>query len=94
MREIMKIFDVHPIPNRGVVIGGTNPLLDHWPRQTIHAWIGKKVEIHTAKTVLPAKVIDVTVASSLTGHKNIFILLPQDVEVGEIEEPAVVYSVH
>ncbi len=94
MREIMKIFDVHPIPNRGVVIGGTNPLLDNWPRQKIQAWIGKEVEIHTVKTVLPAKVIDVTVSSSLTGRKNIFILLPQNVEMGDIEEPAVVYSVH
>jgi hypothetical protein len=94
MREIMKVFDVHPIPNRGVVIGGTNPLLDHWSRQTIQAWIGKEVEIHTTKTVLPAKVIDVTVASSLTGHKNIFILLPQEVKLGDIQEPAVVYGVH
>jgi hypothetical protein len=28
MQEIMKIFDIHTIPNRGIVIGGTNPTLD------------------------------------------------------------------
>jgi len=88
----MKIFDIHPILHRGVVIGGTNPLLDNWPRQQIQAWIGTEVEIHTLKMVLPTKVIDVTVSSSL--RKNIFILLPQDFQVGDIEEPAVVYSVH
>jgi hypothetical protein len=94
MREIMKIFDIHSIPNRGVVIGGTNPLLDTWPLQQIQAWIGKEVEIRTLKMVLPTKVMDVTVSSALTGRKNIFILLPQNFKMGDIEEPAVVYSVH
>jgi hypothetical protein len=92
MTEIMKIFDVHTIPNKGVVIGGTNMALNRFSRQEICALIGKQIEIHTLKSTLHANVIGIEVTSSLAGNKNIFILLPQTLNLSDIAPESMVYS--
>ncbi len=91
MKEIMKIFDIHTIP-RGIVIGGVNPSLDSQSLDDVKSLIGKSIEIHTAKTSLPVKVIDVGITSSLTGKKNIFILLPLAFNVDNIDKCSIAYS--
>jgi hypothetical protein len=76
MKEIMNIFDIQTIPHQGIVIGGTNTALDTLSREKIRALIGKLIMIRTSKRIFSAKVIDVDITTSLTGKKNIFILLP------------------
>lgn len=92
MKEIMKIFDIHTIPHRGIVIGGINPSLDSQSPEDIKNLIGQSIEIHTAKTTLPVKVLDISITSSLTGKKNIFILLPLAFKVDNIDKHSIAYS--
>lgn len=92
MTKIMKIFEVHTIPNKGVVIGGTNVALNNFSREEICALIGKQIEIHTLKGTLYANVIDIEVTKSLAGKKNIFILLPQTFNPSDIEQESTVYK--
>jgi 5-methylcytosine-specific restriction endonuclease McrBC GTP-binding regulatory subunit McrB len=92
MKEVMTIFDVHSIPNKGIVIGGTNAALDNLSREQIRALIGKQVEIHSLKNIFSVDVIDIDVTNSLTGKKNIFILLPPKIQEDDIDEESVVFS--
>jgi hypothetical protein len=75
--KMIKVFDIHIIPHRGIAIGGTNAALDRLSRWEIQTLIGKQIEIHTLENILYADVVDVDVTSSLIGKKNIFILLSQ-----------------
>jgi len=91
MQEIMKIFDIHTIPNRGIVIGGTNPTLDTLSHEEIQNLVGKFVEIHTLKSAIQTKVIDMGITIALTGRKNIFLLLPLNFNLDNLDKGSVVY---
>jgi hypothetical protein len=92
MTKIMTIFDIHTIFHRGIAIGGVNPSLDSQSPEDIKKIIGQSIEIHTAKASLPVKVLDVGITSSLTGKKNIFILLPLAFNVNDIDKYSIAYS--
>ena len=76
----MTIEDIRDVPGKGVVVGGVNPTLDHLTAEDIEKKIGEYVEIRSSspETIKIFSVLDVKIADSIVGKKNIFILLSED----------------
>lgn len=93
MQKIMSIFDVFESPNRGVVVGGVNDELNRLSPAEMRSLVGETIELHNPSgSVAEFAVVDVETSSSLAGQKNIFILLPPQTSIRDVELGATVYS--
>jgi RecA-family ATPase len=83
MKKLMTIEDIRNVPGKGVVVGGINPTLDHLTAEDIEKKIGEYVEIRSSSPEIIKKfsVLDVKIAESIVGKKNIFILLSEDFDM-------------
>ena len=93
MKEIMTVYDIREIPNRGTVLAGTNSELDTLSLNEIRRLIGQDIEIHQPDgEIINTQVAEVDVAHSLIGKKNIFILIKESVDVKQLKLESVICS--
>jgi len=93
MKEIMTIADVLEFPGRGYAIGGVNPSLDERSADEIRALVGDEIEVHAGRgDVYRVRVVDVQVTNSIADKKNIFVLVPMDVDKSRLRVGAKVLA--
>lgn len=93
MEKIMNIFDIFESPNRGVVVGGVSEKFDGLSPAEVRSVVGEVIELHNPSgSVAEFAVVDVETSSSSTGQKNIFILLPPQASIKDVEIGAAVYG--
>ena len=86
MSSIIKICDTFVVEGKGVVVGGVNSLLDDMSLGEIKQLIGDMVEIHKEDgSTTTSPVLGVEVSTSLVGRKNIFLLLPLNINLNFIK---------
>jgi hypothetical protein len=89
---ILNIHDVIVVKGKGLVIAGTNPQLDNLSNKEIVELVGNQIEIHSlAGQVANYQVLGVEISTSISGGKNIFILLPESVMKNDIKLNSTVY---
>jgi hypothetical protein len=76
MTLIITVEDSFFLPDKGIVVSGVNPLLDHEDRDSIKSLIGERVRIcRDGEDDFFVDVLDFGFSESLIGKKNITILL-------------------
>jgi hypothetical protein len=92
MTLLFSVEDSFFIPGKGIVVSGVNPSFDGESHEDIVSIIGGLVRIHIDNEVdRIGNVLDVGVGESLTGKKNISILLADD-GLGGIARGATVFA--